>query len=68
MATGLGPEGSIEPVLDALRGVASDRRMRAYDRTLKWRALDLGAYWVRLPVKEKIGFFGDLVRWIRVRC
>ena len=67
MAAELGPEGSIEPVLDALRGLASERQARAYYRTLRWRALDLGAYWVRLPVKEKLEFFGDLVRWIRVR-
>ncbi len=67
MAAGLGPEGSIESVLDALKGVANDRRARAYDRTLRWRALDLGAYWVRLPLREKSRFFGDLFRWVRVR-
>jgi hypothetical protein len=67
MAARLGPEGPIEPVLDALRSQASDQQARAYDRTLRWRAWDLARYWVRLSVKDKFGFFGDLFRWIRVR-
>ena len=67
MAAKLGDAAVLEPVLRTLRAVAKERRMRAYDRTLRWRAIDLMAYWLRLPVKGKIGFFGDLVRWIRVR-
>ena len=67
MATGLGDPNAVEPVLDALRGVASERRMKAFDRTLRWRGWDLASYWVRLPVQDKVGLLGDLVRWIWVR-
>jgi hypothetical protein len=54
-------------VLAALRGAASERRRRAYERTMRSRAWDLGAYWLRLPPGGKFGFFGDMFRWMRVR-
>jgi hypothetical protein len=66
-AAALDHAAQLEPVLGALRGAASQRRRRAYRRTMKWRAWDLGAYWLRLPFGDKLAFFGDMRRWIRVR-
>jgi hypothetical protein len=67
MAAELGDAVAVEPVLEALRGVASERRARFYARTLRSRGFDLVVYWGRLSVREKIIFFGDLIRWVKVR-
>jgi hypothetical protein len=66
-AAELGDAGNLEPVLTVLRDKASKRRMRFYDWTLRWRVMDLMAYWLRLPVKDKMTFFADFRRWARVR-
>ena len=66
-AAELGDTELVRPVLEALAAASSERRMKFYDRTLRFRAFDLGAYWLRLPLKEKAAFFGDLLRWIKVR-
>ena len=58
---------ALAPVLLALRGAASPRRWRGYQRTLRWRGWDLACYWARLPIRQKAGFFGNMVRWLRVR-
>ena len=63
----LGDADALGAVLSGLRKVASKRRMRAYDRTLRWRGWDLACYWARLGVKEKVLFFGDMVRWVKGR-
>ena len=67
MAAELGDAEQLEPVLEALRGVADDKRWRFYQRTLRNRLVDLVVYWGRLPGKDKILFFGDLGRWLGVR-
>jgi hypothetical protein len=67
MAAELGDETALKPVLDALKGVANDRRIRFYNWTLRWRAFDLGAYWVRLSWSDKVLFFRDAIRWVKVR-
>ena len=67
MAAALGDAEGVNPVLEALRVVARPGRMRGYQRTLHWRAWDLACYWVRLPLGDKLRFFGDLVRWAKVR-
>ena len=64
LAAELGDAGALEPVLAALRGRADEGRMRAYDRTLRWRGWDLACYWGRLGLKDKGLFFGDMVRWV----
>jgi hypothetical protein len=64
LAAGLGDADEVEGVLEALRGMASQRRMRGYDRTLKWRAWDLACYWRRLKGLDKVLFFGDMGRWV----
>jgi hypothetical protein len=66
-AAELGDAEKMQPVLAALRGVASGRRWRGYQRTLRRRGWDLLTYWGRLPLADKVGFFGDMLRWIRVR-
>jgi len=67
MAAELGDRAEVAHVLDALKEIADEGRWRFYQRTLRHRALDLGAYWWRLPVGDKARFFGDMVRWIGVR-
>ena len=66
-AAELGEPEALAPVLSALRAEASPRRWRGYQRTLRWRGWDLACYWARLPIRQKAGFFGDMVRWLRVR-
>jgi hypothetical protein len=66
-AAELGETEKVRPVLEALAAVASEQRMKFYDWTLRSRAFDLGAYWLRLPLKEKAVFFGDLIRWVKIR-
>lgn len=66
-AAALGDRPVVEPVLKALAGAASDRRRSAYERTRRSRAIELGGYWLRLPAAGKVAFFGDMLRWLRVR-
>lgn len=66
-AAQLGEAERLQPVLLALRGAASPRRQRAYQRTLRWRAWDLACYWARLPVGDKLRLFADMARWARGR-
>jgi len=66
-AAALGDPELLEPLMSALRAVASERRRKAYQRTLESRAWDLSMYWLRLPPGDKFRFFGDMFRWIRAR-
>ena len=66
-AAELGDREKLRPVLEALRGRASEKRWEFYQRTLRNRGVDLGAYWVRLSLSDKVGFFGDAFRWVKVR-
>jgi hypothetical protein len=67
MAADLGPPGALDDVLAPLRAVADERRWHIYQRTLRNRALDLAAYWVRLDLSDKLRFFGEMARWVAVR-
>jgi hypothetical protein len=67
MAAKLGDADAVQPVLDALEGLASKKQKKLYDRTLSWRLYDLLNYWLRLPVGDKAVFFADFFRWVWVR-
>jgi hypothetical protein len=67
MAAELGDGVEVEHVLEGVRGVAQRRRWDFYQWTLGNRGVDLLAYWGRLSLSDKVRFFGDMVRWLRVR-
>jgi hypothetical protein len=66
-AAALGEPARLEAMLGALREAADERRWQAFERTLRWRAWDLLAFWARLGAGDKLAFFGDMARWVKVR-